>query len=205
MSSQTLTRRRPSKKTLTEFVAQVEEAHPQAKVEIWAFDEHRIGLLPISGRGWAKKNSSPVRPVETRYQWLYLYGFVQPQTGRTHFLTLPRMNAVLYNQALADFAVAVGADLHRRIVLVVDGAGSHRSHELVVPAGLHLLTLPAYSPELQPAERLWSLTNEPLLNRHFANLAELESVQVERCANLATLQEEVRGRALFHWWTIIAK
>lgn len=115
------------------------------------------------------------------------------------------MNATLYNQALADFAVAVGAGLHRRIVLVVDGAGSHRSHELVVPEGLHLLTLPPYSPELQPAERLWSLTNEPLLNRHFTSLAELEAVQVERCATLAKMQPQVTGRALFHWWTLIAK
>ena len=143
--------------------------------------------------------------METRYQWLYLYGFVQPQTGRTHFLTLPRMNAALYNQALADFAVAVSAGLHRRIVLVVDGAGSHRSKDLVVPEGLHLLTLPPYSPELQPAERLWSLTNEPLLNRHFTDLAELEAVQVERCTTLDTLKQEVRGRALFHWWPIITK
>lgn len=205
MSSPTQRRKRPSKKTFPEFVAEVEEAHPHAKVEIWAFDEHRIGLLPISGRVWAKKNSSPVRPVETRYQWLYLYGFVQPQTGRTYFLSLPRMNAALYNQGLSDFAKAVGAGLHRRIVLVVDGAGSHRSHDLVVPEGLHLLTLPPYSPELQPAERLWSLTNEPLLNRHFVNLSELEAVQQERCATLATMQDEVRGRALFHWWAIVAK
>jgi len=45
-----------------------------------------------------------------------------------------------------------------------------------VPDGIILLFLPPYSPELQPAERLWSLTNEPLVNRAFASLDELEDL-----------------------------
>lgn len=183
----------------------MEEAHPASAVELWSFDEHRIGLLPIARRVWAKRGSHPTRTVETRYQWLYLYGFVQPQTGRTHFLTLPRMNARLYTQALHEFAEAVGAGLHRQIVLVVDGAGSHRSHEVVVPEGLHLIALPPYSPELQPAERLWPLTNEPLVNRHFETLPDLEQVQQVRCQVLGAMTEAVRGRALFHWWPRIIK
>ncbi|GAC1454141.1 MAG: hypothetical protein PVSMB4_14800 [Ktedonobacterales bacterium] len=32
----------------------------------------------------------------------------------------------------------------------------------------------------QPAERLWPLTNEPLANRSFADLAELETIQAQR-------------------------
>ncbi len=106
-----------------------------------------MGLLPIVRKVWAKKGSRPVRLVETRYQWLYLYGFVHPQTGRTHCLMLARMNATLYNQALADFAHAVGAGPRKQIVLMVDGAGSHRSQEVVVPEGVHLIALPPYSPE----------------------------------------------------------
>jgi hypothetical protein len=130
---------------------------------------------------------------------------VQPQTGRTHFLCLPRMNGALYSQALQDFAGAVGAGPHRRIVLVVGGAGPHRSGAVVVPEGLHLVTLPPYSPELQPAERLWPLTNEPLVNRHFATLDELTAVQELRCRMLAGMTEAVRGRTLFHGWPQIVK
>jgi hypothetical protein len=32
---------------------------------------------------------------------------------------------------------------------------------------VHLLFLPAYSPELQPAEHLWPLTYDALANAHF--------------------------------------
>jgi|GEM_PF-5184185 len=44
----------------------------------------------------------------------------------------------------------------KQILLVIDGAGWHRSEQVVVPNGIHLLLLPPYSPELQPAERLWT-------------------------------------------------
>jgi transposase len=154
---------------------------------------------------WAKKGSRRVRIVETRSQWLYLYGFVHPQSGRTHCLLLPRMKASFYNQALKDFAQAVGAGAHKQIILVVDGAGSHRSQEVEVPEGVHLLPLPPYSPELQPVEKVWPLTNEPLVNKRFETLADLEAVQAARCKSLASLSEEVRGRTLFHWWTRITK
>ncbi|MBD2543030.1 hypothetical protein H6G72_04010 [Planktothricoides sp. FACHB-1370] len=39
-------------------------------------------------------------------------------------------------------------------MLAVDQAGWHRSQDLEIPVGLHLIFLPPYSPELQPAERL---------------------------------------------------
>ena len=183
----------------------IEAAHPTCVVELWAFDEHRVGLLPLVRKVWAKHGSRPVRIVQTRYHWLYLYGFVQPQTGRCHFLRLPRMNATLYNQALADFAQAVGAGVHQQVVLLVDGAGSHRSHAVIVPPGLHLIALPPYSPELQPAEKLWSLTNEPLVNRHFATLPELEAVQAARCETMAAMRAPVRSQTLFHCWPRIIK
>jgi transposase len=47
-----------------------------------------------------------------------------------------------------------------------------------------LFFLPAYSPELQPAERLWPLTNEPIANRCFESLDELEAVLFDRCRRL---------------------
>ena len=37
----------------------------------------------------------------------------------------------------------------KRIALVVDRAGWHISEQVQVPEGIHLIFLPAYSPELQ--------------------------------------------------------
>jgi hypothetical protein len=138
--------------------------------------------------------------VNHRYQWLYVYGFVHPYTGRTEWLLLPSVNISWFNAALGEFARAVGAHAMHRIVLVVDNAGWHRSTQVIVPEGIHLLFLPPYSPELQPAERLWELVDEPLVNRSFDNLDELEALLVKRCQTLSTMTAQVQGRTQFHWW-----
>ena len=52
------------------------------------------------------------------------------------------------------------------VVMVVDGAPSHRAGHFEVPKNMTLLRLPPYSPELKPSERLW----EELREKEFANL-----------------------------------
>jgi transposase len=169
-------------------------------VELWATDEHRIGLLPLVRRVWAPKGKRPIAPVQQRYEWLYVCGFVRPTTGETVWWLLSTVTALLFGQVLAAFAREVGAGPDKRILLVLDGAGWHTGEAMAVPEGIHLLFLPAYSPELQPAEHLWPLTNEPLANRCFATLAELEDVQAERCLALQQQPDLIRQHTHFHWW-----
>jgi hypothetical protein len=175
-------------------------AHPTDGVEVWAMDEHRVGLKPILRRVWARRGQRPQAVVRPRYQWEYVYGFVQPETGSTEWLLLPTVNVEAFTLALAHFAEAVGAGGGKQVVLVLDQAGWHQSPRVVVPPGLHLVPLPPYSPELQPAERLWPLTDEPLANRPFASLADLDQVLGERCIQLAQQPQRVRAQTLYHCW-----
>jgi transposase len=101
---------------------------------------------------------------------------------------------------LAAFAQAVGASPAKQIILVLDRAGWHTGVRLRVPEHVHLLFLPAYSPELQPAEHLWLLTNTVLANRHFATIDELEDTQAEHCVALQARRDLIRSTTLFHWW-----
>ena len=169
-------------------------------IELWSQDEHRIGLKPILRRVWAKKGTRLRAVVRPRYQWMYLYGFVEPQSGKTSWLLMPTVNTEAFSLALCAFAQEQGVGSKKRLLLVMDQAGWHKSAALTVPQGLHLLFLPSHSPELQPAERLWPLSNEPLANRVFASLDQLEQVQAERCRWLQAHPEVIRGRTAFHWW-----
>jgi hypothetical protein len=166
-------------------------------------DEQRLGLKPISRRVWALKGSQPTAVVNHRFEWLYVYGFVQPETGQTYFLILPFVNTQVMNIALARFALDVGIDLNNRMVLVLDQAGWHTSSDLVLPDGLELLFLPSHSPELQPAERLWPLTSQAVANRSFENLDELERVLADRCVVLEGECDQVRGLTAFSWWPMV--
>jgi transposase len=94
----------------------------------------------------------------------------------------------------------VAAGPPKQIVLVLDRAGWHTSSRLRVPEHVHLLFLPPYSPELNPAEHLWPLTNTVLVNRHFATIEDLEEAQAERCVALQARPDLIRSTTLFHWW-----
>lgn len=64
--------------------------------------------------------------------------------------------------------------------------------------------LPSHSPELQPAERLWTLTNELIANRSFDSLDEVEEILIQRCRQIIDQPDFVHGLTNFHWWSKFA-
>jgi transposase len=108
--------------------------------------------------------------------------------------------AVTVGLTLAEFAQAIGAGPGQQVIVVLDGAGWHVSAQLYLPAGVHLNFLPPYSPELQPAEWLWPLTNEALANRHFHDLDGLQAVHAQPCLRLQATPEVIRAPTNYHWW-----
>ncbi len=130
--------------------------------------------------------------------WRYLVGFVHPASGRTLFHLATTVSIPLFEVELAAFARVVGAGPQKHIDLVLDRAGWHTSVRLKVPEHVHLLFLPPYSPELQPAEHLWPLTNAALVNRRFASIEQLEDAQFAQCLTLQAQPDRVRSTTCFH-------
>jgi transposase len=83
---------------------------------------------------------------------------------------------------------------------VLDNAGWHTEPGLAVPEGIRLVYLPSYTPELQPAEHLWPLVDEPIVNRNFETLGALDAVLAERCRTLEQDRDLVAANTNFHWW-----
>lgn len=46
----------------------VQAAYPDAAVEVWTTDEHRLGLKPILRRVWARRGQRVLAVVHHRYQ-----------------------------------------------------------------------------------------------------------------------------------------
>ena len=103
--------------------------------------------------------------------------------------------------SLRSSAGALGT--RRILVLGLDNAGWHTAPNLVVPDGIRLVYLPRYSPELQPAEHLWPVLDEPLANQYFETLADLERAIADRCRVLDGDQLSLGTN--FHWWPKPAK
>jgi len=142
-------------------------------VKVWFADEARFGLLPIIRKCWTLKGLRPVAPYATKYEWSYVYGAIDVVEGelvcsQTSTTDLPTTEAFL-QEICKEFP------RHEHIV-VWDGAGfHHREGHCDIPERVHPITLPPYSPDLNPIEKLWDLIQDQICNRLFDSVEKLEA------------------------------
>jgi transposase len=180
-------------------VRSLRAANPGKAVEVWGQDEARLGLKPVTRRAWWLRGCRPRSCGRTKYEWLYVYGFVRPATGQAFTLILPRVKVEWMDQALASFAAHADPEGKKILVVVLDNAGWHRAKRLAVPANVRLHFLPPCTPELQPVEPFWALVREALANDTFGRLGDLKRRVVRRCRTLANDRATVKGASGFHW------
>jgi len=154
------------------FVQDVQEAHPHKKVEVWFQDEARFGQQGTLTRVWAERGTRPQAVKQTEYEWVYLFGAINPVTGNSSALITPTVNTQYMNAHLRFISDAVDDQTH--VVLVLDRAGWHVAKALEVPENITLLHLPPYSPELNPVERVWAYVKSHYMsNRIYIDYDEL--------------------------------
>ena len=131
---------------------------------------------------------------------MWLIAFVEPTSGRNIWFLVPRLNTIVFQVVLDSFARGLKIEENKKILLVVDQAPWHTTGKLIAPRGIELVFLPPYSPELQPAEHLWALSDKVLFNKTFDDLDQLENVLVAQCENLMASKDVVSRATLFYWW-----
>lgn len=165
-----------------------------------AEDEGRVGLSSQLKRCWAPKPVRPTVPQQIIRESLYVFAAVCPQLGHLTALILPYANSHMLTRFLAQVAVEL-ADYF--IVLLVDRAGWHMSHQLTIPDNIRLLPQAPGSPELNPAEHLWDdLRENETANYLGASLEHLETVLCHGLNRLASDPEGLRSMTNFPYMQI---
>lgn len=100
---------------------------------------------------------------QTQYGYVYVLAATCSETGQAEGLIAPRLDTGVINLFLKQLSATLAPDV--LAVLVWDGAGYHRSHDLNCPENIVLMKLPPYSPELNPVENLWHY----LRSHHWSN------------------------------------
>jgi transposase len=91
---------------------------------------------------------------DNRHDSAYIFGAICADRGIGAAMITPGANTEMMNLHLAEISLQVASGAHA--ILVCDGAGWHKCGEkLRVPANISLLSLPPYSPELNPMENVW--------------------------------------------------
>ena len=100
--------------------------------------------------------------VRRRYEWSWLYTAIEPTSGEDFCLYLSALDGVCFEVFLQHLGERFAGEV---IVLVLDNAPAHRWKDARVPENVVLVRLPAYSPELNPVERLFLAGQSGLLRK----------------------------------------
>jgi len=147
-----------------------------------AQDEGRFGRITDIRTCWAPKGIRPKVPRQVARVFVYVYAAVCMALGKMTSLILPYANTEMMNLFLEH----VSHDFKEYfVIMLVDGAGWHRSRDLKIPENIRLIRQPSYSPELNPVEHLWDELREKYLrNKAFRSL---DAVEDALCTGLREL------------------
>ena len=156
-------------------------------------DEMRVGLRGMVRRVWGARGVKACQRVQMVYEWMYLFLVVDSQRGRLLWTWIDSMKGESIASALRGlkWKTDMGA-------VVWDGARGHRS-DSVKDVGLRLVALPPYSPELNPAERVFEEVRRWVEGRVYENVEEKMMAVSEFLQWLESEPERVRSLAHWKW------
>ena len=160
----------------------------QARHVVWG-DEMRIGLHGQVRRRWVPRGLKLRQKVQLVYVWRYLALWVDAR-GRLGWTWLTSLRKEGVAAVVAEWKA------HGVEAIVWDNAPSHKAH-LVRQVGVPLIPLPAYAPELNPAERVFEELRR-VIEGHVYGTIEDKMALVERELRLLAAAP-ARVRRLTGW------
>ena len=142
---------------------ELKKQYPDKKLELWCQDESRIGQKGRRTHSWALKGSRPLVPIDTRYENMYIYGAFCPERDLACGLILPYANTEMMQLHLNEITKEIEPDSHA--LMIIDGAGWHRSDKLNIPENITFIQTPPSSPQCNPAEKPWQFLKDNFLSQ----------------------------------------
>ena len=145
-------------------------------------------------RVWGVRGVKVVQRLQLVYEWKYLFLVVDFGRGKLEWAWIDSMRS----ETVARAALSVRRYTEVR-ALVWDGAGSHRSELVRSIAGMKTITLPAYSPELNPAERVFEEVRRWVEGRVYGSIDEKVEAVNTCLSRLESDPERVKSLVGWDW------
>lgn len=158
-------------------------------------DEMRLGLHSQIRRVWFPRGVKLRQKQQMRFVWRWLYLCVDAVGGKLTWCWCENMKQDSMEASLGVFAEA-GVD-----TIVWDNAPSHRAKVLRDPAKNlpTLCFLPPYSPELNPAERVFEEVRRQVEGRIWDSIEDKEAAVETYLTALSADVERVKRLAGWQW------
>jgi len=165
------------------------EAGLTAGDTVLAADELRLGLHGQARRVLAPRGVKVVQRRQIAYRWRYLLLGVDPRAGTLRWQWLDRFRQEQLKPVLAAWELDA---------ILWDGAGAHRGKQLRELPTVRLYC-PPYSPELNPAERVFEEIRRRVEGRVYPNLDAKQAVVETYLQELATDPARVKQLSGWAW------
>ena len=156
-------------------------------------DEMRVGLRGMVRRVWGRRGVRVVQRVQLAYRWMYLFLVVDGLRGRLSWTWIDSMRS----EAIASSVRGLGTQTDVG-ALVWDGARGHRG-EKVRSVGLPTIVQPPYSPELNPAERVFGEVRRWVEGRIYRTIEDKMEAVNAYLRDLESDPSRVRSLAGWNW------
>lgn len=90
--------------------------------------------------------------------------------GQKFLLEMPFCNTKSFQIFLDEFSAF---EIEEYKIIVLDNGAFHKAKSLRIPENICLVFLPPYSPELNPAEKMWAILKRNFTNQLFENLDQI--------------------------------
>lgn len=138
------------------------------KICYFCQDETRLGLKTITGRKITLKGIKPKGYLQWKRENFYLYGVVEPLTGRSYFYEFSHLDHQCFQLFINQVSQVFSDSLN---FIQIDNAPAHKNIDW--PENIIPVFQPAYSPELNPIERFWEYLKSKLSWKNFSNIEQL--------------------------------
>lgn len=155
----------------------------------WHADEMRLGLRGQTRKVLAPKGVKVVQRLQLRYEWSYLVLAVSPLTGEIRWEWIERMSKEQLGAVLEKWALEA---------VVWDRAPSHRAKILGELPTVRVF-LPSYSPELNPAERVFEEVRRQVEGKVYDDVAAKRREAGDYLEELRDDPERVKSLCGWRW------
>ena len=124
-------------------------------------------MFTKNGRALTAKGVKPICLFQQIFKSTYLFGAFSPINGKSFLLELPFCNNDTFQIYLNEFSETNPDEFK---IIVLDNGAFHKSKALKIPGNIALVFLPPYSPELNPAEKMWEMIKADFTGKLFKNL-----------------------------------
>ena len=133
-------------------------------------------MFTRNGKSVTAINVKPICKFQQVFKSTWLSGAFSPITGDHFQLILPHCNSDNFQVFLNDFSKENPTELK---IMVLDNGRFHKAKTIKMPQNIILLFLPPYSPELNPAEKIWAKYKRAFSNKFYDSLEDIESFITE--------------------------